>query len=113
MRAIPAWAERSSSAPLRTARANPARMLSRRQRRGDNSAMNYSIEDRVLALAGLIQAAWLTDRIAYTGGAERTALDATLGSLFRFDADSVAAVFGGPARVQEGLRILSRVLGNK
>ncbi|HEX6929437.1 MAG TPA: high frequency lysogenization protein HflD [Gammaproteobacteria bacterium] len=75
--------------------------------------MTYSIEDRVLALAGLIQAAWLTDRIAYTGNTEQAALDATLGSLFSFQADSVAGVFGGNRGVRPGLEILARVLDNK
>lgn len=75
--------------------------------------MTYSLEDRVIALAGLVQAAWLTDSIAYTGKAEDTALDASLGSLFSFQAPDVAGVFGGPARVRRGLEILSRVLDNR
>lgn len=74
--------------------------------------MNYSIEDRTLALAGLIQAAWLTDRIAYTGQGEPAALDSTLGSLFTFDAGDVPGVFGGAGRVRHGLEILSRLLDN-
>ncbi|HEX7030959.1 MAG TPA: high frequency lysogenization protein HflD [Gammaproteobacteria bacterium] len=75
--------------------------------------MTYSIEDRVLALAGLVQAAWLTDRVAYTGQAEDAALDATLGSLFSFQAADVAGVFGGRSRVRPGLEILARVLDNR
>lgn len=75
--------------------------------------MTYSIEDRVLALAGLVQAAWLTDRVAYTGSTEAAALDATLGSLFTFDAPDVAGVFGGHERLRQGLEILSRMLGNR
>ncbi|HEX7047166.1 MAG TPA: high frequency lysogenization protein HflD [Gammaproteobacteria bacterium] len=75
--------------------------------------MNYSIEDRVLALAGLIQAAWLTDSVAYTGRTEEAALDATLGSLFSFQADDVAGVFGGHSHLRPGLEILARVLGNR
>lgn len=75
--------------------------------------MIYSLEDRVLALAGLIQAAWLTDRVAYTGEADEAALDATLGSLFRYSPEDVGDVFGGQARVRRGLEILSRVLDNR
>jgi len=75
--------------------------------------MTYSLEDRVLALAGLVQAVWLTDRIAFTGDAEQIPLDATLGSLFSFQADTVAGVFGGREQVRQGLEILSRVLANK
>lgn len=75
--------------------------------------MNYSFEDRVLALAGLVQAAWLTDRAAYTGQSDEPALDATLGSLFTFDAVDVPGVFGGRERVRRGLEVLARVLDNR
>lgn len=75
--------------------------------------MSYSIEDRVLALAGLVQAAWLTDRVAYTGQTEGTALDATLGSLFTFQAADVPGAFGGRDGVRQGLEILDRMLGNR
>lgn len=75
--------------------------------------MTYSLEDRVLALAGLIQAAWLTDRVAFNGEAEPNAFEATLGSLFSFQADTVAGVFGGHEHLRQGLEILSRVLANK
>ncbi len=75
--------------------------------------MNYSIDDRVLALAGLVQAAWLTDRVAYTGETEPAALDSALGSLFTFEASDVPGVFGGRERVRPGLEILSRLLGNR
>lgn len=75
--------------------------------------MTYSNEDQVLALAGLVQAAWLTDRVAYTGDAQQAALDASLGSLFTFEADSVPGVFGGRERVRAGLEILRRILVHK
>lgn len=75
--------------------------------------MQYSFEDRVIALAGLAQAAWLTDRVAYTGQAENAALDATLGSLFTFDTENVAGAFGGAHGVRQGLEVLSRVLDNR
>lgn len=75
--------------------------------------MTYTLEDRVLALAGLVQAAWLTDMVAYKGEADEAAMDATLGSLFTFNASDVPEVFGGQARVRRGLEILSRVLDNR
>ncbi|HLU61656.1 MAG TPA: high frequency lysogenization protein HflD [Gammaproteobacteria bacterium] len=75
--------------------------------------MTYSLEDRVLALAGLVQAVWLTDRVAYLGDADEAAVDASLGSLFTFDAPNVPAVFGGRGGVRRGLEILCRVLDNR
>lgn len=75
--------------------------------------MSYSIRDRVIALAALFQAAWLTDEMAYSGRADEDAMDATLGSLLRFDAEDVPEVFGGLRSLRPGLELLRRVLGNR
>lgn len=75
--------------------------------------MSYSLEDRVLALAGLLQAAWLTDETAWHGRQDEAALDATLGSLFQFDPENVPAVYGGTRGLREGLEIIHRLLGNE
>lgn len=75
--------------------------------------MTHSVHDRVIALAALFQAAWLTDHIAYHGSCNETELDATLGSLYAFDAPDVAAIFGGVAKLRPGLDIIRRVLGNE
>lgn len=75
--------------------------------------MEYSIKDRVIALAALFQAAWLTDELAHRGRASDAALDATLGSLLRFDADDVPSIFGGTPALRPGLELLRKVLGNR
>jgi high frequency lysogenization protein len=64
------------------------------------------MKDRVLAFAGLIQACKLVRQIADTGDAETAPLTVCIDSLFRFDADTVAAVYGGAAGLRPGLRTL-------
>ncbi len=62
--------------------------------------------DRALALAGVFQAALLTRQVAREGRFDGAAATASLDSVFRIDAESVPAVFGGPAGVALGLREL-------
>ncbi|MDQ3205590.1 MAG: high frequency lysogenization protein HflD [Pseudomonadota bacterium] len=64
------------------------------------------LSDRVLALAGLVQALAQVRRIADTGQAEGAVVGAALDSVFRIDADSPADVFGGTAAVRPGLMLL-------
>lgn len=64
------------------------------------------MKDRALALAGLLQAVQLVQQMAHTGEAETRPLEASIDSLFRFDADTPEAVFGGAAQVAPGLRRL-------
>jgi high frequency lysogenization protein len=68
--------------------------------------------DRVIALAGVFQAALLTQQAARDGRTDSTAARASLESVFRIDAESVPAVFGGPAGVALGLQELVRQLGH-
>lgn len=68
--------------------------------------------DRVLALAGVFQAALLTQQAARDGHPESAAADASLESVFRIDAESVPAVFGGPGGVALGLQELVRQLAH-
>lgn len=75
--------------------------------------MSQPLHDRVIALAAMFQAAWLTDEMAHTGHTDDVALDATLGSLLRFDASSTPAIFDGTTKLRPGLEILRRVLGNR
>lgn len=63
-------------------------------------------EDRALALAGVFQAAKLVHEVAWQGKADETAIEATLGSLFRFDAPDAVGVYGGVTRAAIGLRTL-------
>ena len=64
------------------------------------------MKDRTLAFAGLTQAAALVRQIADTGDAETAPLTVCIDTLFRFDADSVEAVYGGAAGLRPGLRML-------
>ncbi|ROR32622.1 high frequency lysogenization protein HflD [Inmirania thermothiophila] len=67
-------------------------------------------EARVLALAGVFQAAALVHDIARHGRAERTALEASLRSVLTLDAPDAETAFGGPAGVALGLAELARQL---
>lgn len=68
------------------------------------------LEDRCLALAGVYQAAAEVRRIGREGAVGTAALEATIESLFRFDAPTVADVYGGEYRVVTGLRSLRNFL---
>ena len=64
------------------------------------------MKNRVLALAGLLQALQQVQRMANHGQAETRPLAACIDSLFRFDAEDTAAVYGGAANLEPGLRRL-------
>ncbi|MDQ3617868.1 MAG: lysogenization regulator HflD [Pseudomonadota bacterium] len=64
------------------------------------------MSERVLALAGLVQALAQVRRIADTGQADAAVLGTALDSVFRVDADSPAEVYGGVAAVRPGLVLL-------
>lgn len=63
-------------------------------------------ESRVIALAGVLQACRLVNDLAIRGSADAGCVRASLGSVFRIDADSAADVFGGVAEVRAGLETL-------
>ena len=63
-------------------------------------------EERVLALAGLYQACALAQQLANDGRCDETAMEAGIASVFRIDAPSVVAVYGGISNVRLGLRNL-------
>jgi len=64
------------------------------------------MKDRALALAGLLQSVQLVQQMAQTGQSESAPLSACIDSLFRFDAETPEAVYGGAARLEPGLRRL-------
>ena len=68
--------------------------------------MNASLHDRTLALAGLFQAARLTQQLAREGRAEPKTLGASIESLFMIDAATTEEVFGGAGGVTAGLKFL-------
>ena len=64
------------------------------------------MSDRVLALAGLVQALAQVRRIADTGQAESAAVNPVLESIFQVDAASTEVVYGGVRGVRPGLVLL-------
>ena len=71
------------------------------------------MKDRVLALAGVLQAVRLVQQMANNGQAETRPLAACIGSLFRFDADSTEEVFGGVSELGPGLnRVIAQLDGS-
>lgn len=75
--------------------------------------MQHSKSDQTLALAGIYQAASLVKQIANTGSANEAQVEASIESLFRFDANTVEEVYGSVAGVSHGLRVLHRQLTDK
>lgn len=71
------------------------------------------IYDRVVALAGMLQALAQVRRVADTGEANERVLTTCIESLFRFDAPSTAAVYDGLENVRPGLLLLRDYLGGK
>lgn len=63
-------------------------------------------EARTIALAGLFQSIALVRSLAVAGSSEASALESSITSIFRIDADSAAEVFGGIRGVELGLRTL-------
>lgn len=71
---------------------------------------SYDESDRVTALAGVFQGAWLAHEVARTGRLDASAFASSRESLFAFDPGSVAAVFGDVRGVRAGLRALAEQL---
>ncbi|WP_166207271.1 lysogenization protein HflD [Cognatiluteimonas telluris] len=70
-------------------------------------------DPRVLALAGLAQALQQVRGIAETGQGDGAILQTALESVFRIDADTPAAVYGGEAALRPGLVLLQRYFRNE
>lgn len=70
-------------------------------------------QNQALALAGIVQATYLVDRVARTGQADPAAFNAILHSLFAFDPDSPESVYGGTYNLQLGLRVLGDLLDGR
>ncbi|MEO6696860.1 MAG: high frequency lysogenization protein HflD [Gammaproteobacteria bacterium] len=72
-----------------------------------------SYQDRTLALAGILQACYLVQQVARKNTADSTALEASLGSVLKIDAESTASVYGDAAGVALGLRRVREQLGKE
>lgn len=75
--------------------------------------MSGTMSDRVLALAGLVQALGQVRRIADTGQAEDAILATAAESVFRIDAATPAAVYGDASAVRPGMRLLRDYFSNQ
>ncbi len=64
------------------------------------------LHDQVLALAGIFQAARLTQQLARDGRADPGALAASLESILRLEAPNTESVFGGTPGLVLGLKLL-------
>ena len=63
-------------------------------------------EERVIALAGALQAAGLVRSLALNGQADASCVRASIASIFKIDSDNAADVFGGVANLRLGLETL-------
>lgn len=71
------------------------------------------MQERILALAVLVQALKQVRRIAETGQADASVLSTALDSVFRIDAESPEAVYGGIGDLRPGLVLLRDYFGNR
>ncbi len=74
--------------------------------------MPQTDHDRVIALAGVLQAADLVRGIARRGQARMEDVDTCLASLLKIDATSSIDIYGDLHRLRPGLRLLEQQLGN-
>ncbi len=72
--------------------------------------MNNRNRDRVLALAGVFQAARLVQQLAREGRPDKNAFAASINSILMIDAGSTEEVYGGVAGAHVGLQILHEKL---
>lgn len=69
--------------------------------------MPQTDQDRTVALAGLFQATHLVRSIARTGQVDEGDFETCIASLFKIDAESSVAVYGGLPRLKTGLQLLA------
>lgn len=77
-----------------------------------HALLKSGIDDRVLALAGVLQALAQVRRIADTGQSEAAPVDVALASVLRLEADTAEAVYGDAQGLRQGLRLLRDHLVN-
>jgi high frequency lysogenization protein len=72
--------------------------------------MSYRQHDQAIALAAIIQSAYLVDQIATTGSAPAEQVTPLVNSLFAFDADTASDIYGGPQNLQPGLELINKII---
>ena len=75
--------------------------------------MSRPIPERVLALAGVLQALSQVRRIADTGQSDAAVVQTALDSVFRIDAESPEEVYGRVANLTPGLKLLRDYLNKE
>ncbi len=68
------------------------------------------VQQRAMALAGVLQATHLVDQIARSGQMDNAAFNVIIHSLFSFDPESPEAVYGGVVGLRPGLQLLRELL---
>ncbi len=71
-----------------------------------------TLSNQVVALAGIAQASYLVQQLATCGSADQDAMQASVESILKLDADSVGDVYGGLKGVRVGLQQLNDQLGS-
>ncbi|MEP6391122.1 MAG: high frequency lysogenization protein HflD [Halioglobus sp.] len=72
-----------------------------------------SLEQQVVALAGVAQAARMVDQISKTGSYPIEFLEPSIHSLFEFEPERIVDLYGGLAGVKLGMQNLSNLLANR
>ncbi len=75
------------------------------------SSKNFT--NQTIALAGIAQSCALVKQLATTGSADQTAMEASIGSILKIDADSVLDIFGGLEALETGLKQLDKQLTSR
>lgn len=74
--------------------------------------MSSQLEERVIGLAGMMQAIELVHQIATTGEVDERFYQTSVHSLLQIDAPDAAAVYDGLSGVRKGLETTLRVIGD-
>ena len=75
--------------------------------------MLHTIDEQVIALAGIFQAAALVQQVAETSQYDKTALESSIKSLFATDPESTLSVYGDVNGISLGLKTLKQALQKK
>ncbi len=71
------------------------------------------LENQVLALAGMFQAAVAVDELAFGGNLDDAVFEASHDSLYTFDTETPLQVFGGIVKLERGFMALEAYLGGE
>lgn len=75
--------------------------------------MRGNDHERALALAGLLQACQLVQQVAHGRPRDTQALETSIGSIFRLDAESAEAVYGDLSGLRSGFELVGRQLDGR